>query len=96
MPKFVMFNVTLTEGGQRLYLCCLLRVHSLIIRSGAICTNMHLYMAIMCKDGVVADMCPYLLPFSLNVHGCVFWQMCLHVHLACHLTAVCCLSISPF
>ena len=59
------------------YLCCILHVLNMIIKSGAICTSVHLYTIIIGTDGVVVYMWPCMLLviactlyYWLNVHGC--------------------------
>ena len=39
------------------YLCYLLLVLIIIIKSGVICISVHLYIIIMCKDGMVVYLC---------------------------------------
>ena len=54
-----------TTGG--FHLSCLLHVFSMIIRSGLICTDMHLYTVIIGTDDMAVYMCPCMLFISTCV-----------------------------
>ena len=52
-----------------LYLCHLLCVIRMIIKSGALCTNVHLYTIIICTNGMTVYMYPFIL-LATGIYVC--------------------------
>ena len=57
----MLLSVKVDNTTDSFCLCCLLCVLPIIIKSGLICTSVHLHTIIMCTDGMAVYTCPCLL-----------------------------------